>query len=609
MVVFQLPPSAPCPRLCVVIKKTIDQEYGFNLHAEKNRGQFIGAIDADSPADIAGLRSGDRIFAVNGALIQGEPHKQVVQRIKENPLQCELLVITEEGAEWYLKNKIQITPSLPNVIRVCREWEDSMKPNNNRVKRLSHIFVAQNDNFFSINSSLILQDDDNNNNSNVSLGYYSALDGDILRSSNNFHKFSSSRYTKVDKSIQRRSIAADSISLTSSSLSSSPQIKSRSNRITFKANSHASMITQSQKSPKISDKDVNEENSQKNHSPVSNLLQQPMSTLQMAPRPRLCYLKKNDPCEEFGFNVHLEKGKGHYIGVVDYNGIAYHAGLETGQRIVGINGEIIHPNTPHKDVVTLIKRTPLESSLLVASEDVDKWYIDNNIQYSFDNCIYFKKNNVLNVPLNTNKSQQDSHVNTHSSQYKSSNARSVSCGSNRTNHSSSSSDDSWKQSQKKLASGESSNKFMKNGGKYCEEIVIEKGYKEEKAKSMNPFEESYDNSPIKDIVHEKTIEPTEYRTITPQIRTHSPVPIANCKPFGGNTDVNSIHINSSVNNNNEILKYSEISPSTSKSKPNMDIFSLSAKEAREMMALNRKKDPRKQNTMSIEQKYKLISSL
>lgn len=46
---------------------------------------------------------------------------QVVQKIKENPLRCELLVISEEGAEWYKEHNIPITTSLPNIIHVSEE--------------------------------------------------------------------------------------------------------------------------------------------------------------------------------------------------------------------------------------------------------------------------------------------------------------------------------------------------------------------------------------------------------------------------------------------------------------------------------------------------------
>ncbi|VDO87852.1 unnamed protein product [Heligmosomoides polygyrus] len=93
-------------------------EYGYNLHAERGRGQFVGMVDKGSPADLGGLRMGDRIFAVNGHSIVGESHKKVVERIKENAVRCEMLVISEEGAQWYQEQGIEINMSLPNIERV-----------------------------------------------------------------------------------------------------------------------------------------------------------------------------------------------------------------------------------------------------------------------------------------------------------------------------------------------------------------------------------------------------------------------------------------------------------------------------------------------------------
>ncbi|KAI1732913.1 PDZ domain (Also known as DHR or GLGF) domain-containing protein [Ditylenchus destructor] len=132
-----LPPNAPSPRLCVVKKNAAHQEYGFNLHAEKGKGQFVGAVDESSPADRSGLRPADRIFAVNGESIVGAPHKEVVQKIKLDPLQCELLVINEEGALWYQEQGIPITPNLPNIIRTCSEFDLSYMPSHSATSTFS----------------------------------------------------------------------------------------------------------------------------------------------------------------------------------------------------------------------------------------------------------------------------------------------------------------------------------------------------------------------------------------------------------------------------------------------------------------------------------------
>lgn len=43
--------------------------YGFNLHSDKSKpGQFIRAVDPDSPAEASGLRAQDRIVEVMPSL-------------------------------------------------------------------------------------------------------------------------------------------------------------------------------------------------------------------------------------------------------------------------------------------------------------------------------------------------------------------------------------------------------------------------------------------------------------------------------------------------------------------------------------------------------------
>lgn len=82
------------PRLCHVSKRADFDGYGFNLHAEKGRpGQYIGKVDESSPAEMSGLRQGDRIIEVNGVNIGSETHKQVVERIKSVANHTNLLVI------------------------------------------------------------------------------------------------------------------------------------------------------------------------------------------------------------------------------------------------------------------------------------------------------------------------------------------------------------------------------------------------------------------------------------------------------------------------------------------------------------------------------------
>lgn len=108
--------ETPRPRLCHVTKWNNFDGYGFNLHAEKNKpGQYIGKVDAGSPADAAGLKEGDKIIEVNGVNISQENHKQVVQRIKANPDETRLLVVDLDTEKYHKDKNIIITSQLKYV--------------------------------------------------------------------------------------------------------------------------------------------------------------------------------------------------------------------------------------------------------------------------------------------------------------------------------------------------------------------------------------------------------------------------------------------------------------------------------------------------------------
>lgn len=115
--------SICCPLtncLCIDARRKIIENLvvttGFNLHAERAKcGQFIGKVDDESPAQLAGLREGDRIVEVNGVNIANENHRQVVERIKGMPTETRLLVVDEAGDKWYKDHKLVIKSTQANV--------------------------------------------------------------------------------------------------------------------------------------------------------------------------------------------------------------------------------------------------------------------------------------------------------------------------------------------------------------------------------------------------------------------------------------------------------------------------------------------------------------
>ncbi|KAL6475864.1 hypothetical protein MHYP_G00143630 [Metynnis hypsauchen] len=96
------------PQLCVIQKGS--NGYGFNLHSEKTRpGQYIRAVDEDSPAERAGLRPKDRIVQVNGVSVEGKLHSEVVAAIKAGGDKTTLLVVDPDTDEFFKKCEVMPT--------------------------------------------------------------------------------------------------------------------------------------------------------------------------------------------------------------------------------------------------------------------------------------------------------------------------------------------------------------------------------------------------------------------------------------------------------------------------------------------------------------------
>lgn len=100
------------PRLCHLKKGP--GGYGFNLHSEKSRpGQFIRAVDEDSPAQRAGLRPQDKIIQVNGVSVAGMQHSEVVAAIKAGGDETRLLVVDSEAEEFF--QRCNVTPTEEHI--------------------------------------------------------------------------------------------------------------------------------------------------------------------------------------------------------------------------------------------------------------------------------------------------------------------------------------------------------------------------------------------------------------------------------------------------------------------------------------------------------------
>ncbi|KAM8724343.1 Na(+)/H(+) exchange regulatory cofactor NHE-RF1 [Acanthopagrus schlegelii] len=96
------------PRLCVIQRGS--NGYGFNLHSERARpGQYIRAVDEDSPAERAGLLPKDRIVQVNGVSVEGKTHSEVVAAIKVGGSVARLLVVDPNTDAFFKRCRVSPT--------------------------------------------------------------------------------------------------------------------------------------------------------------------------------------------------------------------------------------------------------------------------------------------------------------------------------------------------------------------------------------------------------------------------------------------------------------------------------------------------------------------
>uniref|UniRef100_A0A8C8SC44 Na(+)/H(+) exchange regulatory cofactor NHE-RF n=1 Tax=Pelusios castaneus TaxID=367368 RepID=A0A8C8SC44_9SAUR len=108
------------PRLCQMKKGP--NGYGFNLHSDKSKpGQYVRAVDPDSPAESSGLCPQDRIIEVNGQCMVGKQHSDVVAAIKAGGDETKLLVVDVLTDEFFKKCKVvpseeHLTGPLPEPV-------------------------------------------------------------------------------------------------------------------------------------------------------------------------------------------------------------------------------------------------------------------------------------------------------------------------------------------------------------------------------------------------------------------------------------------------------------------------------------------------------------
>ncbi|XP_027033312.2 Na(+)/H(+) exchange regulatory cofactor NHE-RF1a [Tachysurus fulvidraco] len=110
------------PRLCQMKKGATG--YGFNLHSDKSKtGQYIRAVDDDSPAEKSGLRPQDKVVQVNGIAVHGLQHSDVVAAIKAGGDELQLLVVDPDTEAFFMS--CQVLPTEEHLTGPLPEPDNS----------------------------------------------------------------------------------------------------------------------------------------------------------------------------------------------------------------------------------------------------------------------------------------------------------------------------------------------------------------------------------------------------------------------------------------------------------------------------------------------------
>ncbi|KAL3200016.1 hypothetical protein MRX96_043649 [Rhipicephalus microplus] len=120
----------PAARLCHLVRRPEYDGYGFKLiPATQGYLPRVSAVEPGSPAEATGLRSNDTVVEsspvfratylpcrLNGVILDGLGHEDVMQLVKSTPNEARLLVVDDETAAW----------SLRGGLRLCylRKWPD-----------------------------------------------------------------------------------------------------------------------------------------------------------------------------------------------------------------------------------------------------------------------------------------------------------------------------------------------------------------------------------------------------------------------------------------------------------------------------------------------------
>lgn len=322
------------PRLCYVTKG--DRGYGFHLHGERNRGaQYIRRIEPGSPADLSGLKSGDRVVEVNGENVEGETHQQVVQRILEVEHRTRLLVVDRVTDEFLKFHGLPCTEDRAiEMGSLSSRSSAASSPRASPRDPATPSYSRQSSEGIFINKS-------------------PSSAGGVMNGSPLYRahaRLSSPVFVPLSSPAEHKT-EAEIKPFTKLTVEPS---------VTPEPEHETEPVRDLSTDPSVSETSTQEE----------MLTEVDVETKDL--RPRLCHMTIGE--QGYGFNLHCKKSRvGQFIRSVDPDSPAERAGLRPRDRLIEVNDRSIE-GLRHAEVVALIKAGGTETRLLVVDPDTDELF-------------------------------------------------------------------------------------------------------------------------------------------------------------------------------------------------------------------------------------------
>ncbi|KAM9441396.1 NHERF family PDZ scaffold protein 4b isoform 1-T2 [Clarias gariepinus] len=329
------------PRLCHIIKNPTSG-LGFSIYAvEGEKGKFSITPVSGGPAEKAGLRKGDRLVWINGALACELTHSAINKMLKKCSDHMTVLVVDTKTEQSYMSRKMAILPAMADA--------QSMPYKPKRVHLVQgpdgYGFLLRHEKMSTGRQVHMVREIDVGSPAEVA----DIKDGNILLEVNG----ESVDYLSHEEVVSKIRDSGEQVSFTTITHEGQDFYKKLGLSPLMFCEDHYSGVKQQEKSIL--------------QSPASlKLLESSEETqekLEVKPKPRLCVLQRSP----VGFGFHLgwvQQKPGTFINQVTPGGPAESSGLLQGDVLLEVNGQNVEDECL-EDVILLMKKGGSSLSLLV----------------------------------------------------------------------------------------------------------------------------------------------------------------------------------------------------------------------------------------------------